>query len=175
MLAGKFASLSTTMVMARRSVHLITPFLGKLEEAFNKYFVMGAQCLSGWVLDSRPRDCGFEPHRRHCLVSSSNPSLVLVQLRMTRPYITERFSMGRIDSNCAHTFAYNWQLLLLNDSAEGGNIYLHESVRPGCDLTRDTWICSQTRICGQTRYWLPTRPGTCIREYLCQQQLLCQQ
>ena len=46
-LAGKFAFLSTTMVMARRSVHLITPFLGKLEEAVNQYFVMGAQCLSG--------------------------------------------------------------------------------------------------------------------------------
>ena len=46
-LAGKFAFWSTTMVMARRSVHLFTPFLGKLEEAVNQYFVMGAQCLSG--------------------------------------------------------------------------------------------------------------------------------
>ena len=54
----------------------------------------GAQWLSGRVLDSRPRGCGFEPHWRHCVVSLSkniNPSLVLVQPRKTRPFITERF------------------------------------------------------------------------------------
>ena len=34
---------STTMVMAGRLAHLTTPFLGKLEEAVNQYFVMGAQ------------------------------------------------------------------------------------------------------------------------------------
>ena len=28
----------------------------------------GAQWLSGRVLDSRPRGCGLEPHRRHCVV-----------------------------------------------------------------------------------------------------------
>ena len=41
----------------------------------------GAQWLSGRVFDSRPRGRGFEPHRRHCVVSLSkniNPSLVLV-------------------------------------------------------------------------------------------------
>ena len=27
-----------------------------------------AQWLSGRVLDSRLRGCGFEPHRRHCVV-----------------------------------------------------------------------------------------------------------
>ena len=30
---------STAMVMARRSVHLTTPFLGKLEQVVNQYFV----------------------------------------------------------------------------------------------------------------------------------------
>ena len=48
----------------------------------------GAQWLSGRVLDSRPNGRGFEPHRRHCVVSLSkniNPSLVLVQPRKTRP------------------------------------------------------------------------------------------
>ena len=30
-----------------------------------------AQWLSGRVLDSRPRGRGFEPHRRHCVVSLS--------------------------------------------------------------------------------------------------------
>ena len=62
----------------------------------------GAQWLSGRVLDSRPRGRGFEPHRRHCVVSLSkniNPSLVLVQSRKTRPFITERLVMRRKESN----------------------------------------------------------------------------
>ena len=48
------------------------------------------------------RDAGFEPHRRHCVVSLSKkiyPSLVLVQPRKTRPFITERLLMGRKESN----------------------------------------------------------------------------
>ena len=63
---------------------------------------LGAQWLSGRVLDSRPKGRGFEPHRRHCVVSLSkniNPSLVLVHPRKTRPYITERLLMGREESN----------------------------------------------------------------------------
>ena len=63
---------------------------------------MGAQWLSGRVLDSRLRGLGFEPHQCHCVVSLSkniNPSLVLVQPRKTRPYITERLLMGRKESN----------------------------------------------------------------------------
>ena len=62
----------------------------------------GAQWLSGRVLDSRPKGRGFEPHRRHCVVSLSkniNPSLVLVQPRKTSPFITERLLMGRKESN----------------------------------------------------------------------------
>ena len=58
--------------------------------------------LSGRVLVSRPKGRGFEPHRRHCVVSLSksiNPSLVLVQPRKTRPFITERLLMGRKKSN----------------------------------------------------------------------------
>ena len=65
---------------------------------------MGAQWLSGRVLDSRPKGRGFESHRRHCVVSLSkniNPSLELVQPRKTCPFITERLLMGRnrINSN----------------------------------------------------------------------------
>ena len=62
----------------------------------------GAQWLSGRVLDSRPKGRGFEPRRCLCVVSLSkniNPSLVLVQPRKTRPYITERLLMGRKESN----------------------------------------------------------------------------
>ena len=63
---------------------------------------MGAQWLSGRVLDLRPKGRGFEPHRRHCVVSLSkniNPRLILVQPRKTRPFITERLLMGRKESN----------------------------------------------------------------------------
>ena len=62
----------------------------------------GGGGLSGRVFDLRPRGRGFEPHRRHCVVSLSkniNPSLVLVHPRKTRPYITERLLMGRKESN----------------------------------------------------------------------------
>ena len=63
---------------------------------------MGAQWLSGRVLYSRPKGCGFEPHRRHCFVSLSkniNRCLVLVNPRKTRPFITEILLMGRKESN----------------------------------------------------------------------------
>ena len=62
----------------------------------------GAQWLSGRVLDSRPRARGFEPHRRHCVVSLSkkiNPTLDPVQPRKNRPYITEILLMRRKESN----------------------------------------------------------------------------
>ena len=61
---------STTMAMARRTAHLITSFLGKLEEAVNQYFVSGAR-----VLDSRPNGRGFEPHPRRCVVPLSKTYL----------------------------------------------------------------------------------------------------
>ena len=53
------------------------------------------------MLDLRLRGRGFEPHKRHCDVCLSkniNPSLVLVQPRKTRPFITERFMIGRKES-----------------------------------------------------------------------------
>ena len=63
---------------------------------------MGAQWLSGRVLDSRPNCRGFELHRRNCIVSLSKniyPSLVLVQPRKTRLFTTERLLMGHKKSN----------------------------------------------------------------------------
>ena len=66
-----------------------------------------AQWFKSRVLDSRPKGRGFEPHRRHCVVSLSkniNPSLVLVQPRKTRPYKTERLLMGRKESNQAKSY-----------------------------------------------------------------------
>ena len=38
---------------------------------FTYTLTQGAQWLSGRVLDSRPKGRGFEPHRRHCIVSLS--------------------------------------------------------------------------------------------------------
>ena len=38
----------------------------------------GAQWLSGRVLDSRPRGCGFEPHWRHCVVVLEQDAFILV-------------------------------------------------------------------------------------------------
>ena len=62
------------------------------------------------VLDSRPRDHRFEPHRRHCVVSLSkniNPSLVLVLPRKTRPFISGRLLMGRKESNQRKQIKHN--------------------------------------------------------------------
>ena len=66
------------------------------------FIKLGGQWLSSRVLDLRLRGRGFEPHRRHCVVSLSkniNPGLVLVQPRKNRPFITERLLMGRKESN----------------------------------------------------------------------------
>ena len=38
--------------------------------------IAGAQWLSGRVLDSRPKGCGFEPHRRHCVVVREQDTLI---------------------------------------------------------------------------------------------------
>ena len=90
-------------------------------------YIQGAQWLSGRVLDSRSKGHGFEPHPRHCVVVLEQhiyPSLVLVQPRNTRPYITERLLMGRkrIKSN-KQTYAYK-------------HIYI-DVLRP---LTNDLWV-----------------------------------
>ena len=37
--------------------------------SYNQFIYKGAQRFSGRVLDSRPSGAGFEPHRRHCVVS----------------------------------------------------------------------------------------------------------
>ena len=39
--------------------------------------VMGAQWLSGRVLDSRPRGRGFETHRHHCVVVLEQNTFIL--------------------------------------------------------------------------------------------------
>ena len=41
------------------------------------YCELGAQWLSGRVLDSRPKGRGFEPHRRHCVVVLEQDTFIL--------------------------------------------------------------------------------------------------
>ena len=70
--------------------------------SLHKPMFLGGQWLSGRVLDLRLRGRGVKPYPHHCVVSLSNninPSLVLVQPRKTRPFITERLLMGRKESN----------------------------------------------------------------------------
>ena len=42
---------------------------------------LGAQWLSGRVLDSRPRGRGSEPHRRHCVVVLEQDTFILASGR----------------------------------------------------------------------------------------------
>ena len=42
-----------------------------------KINIVGAQWLSGRVLDSRPKGLGFEPHRRHCVVVLEQDTFIL--------------------------------------------------------------------------------------------------
>ena len=64
--------------------------------------VLNTKKIGRAVVECLTQDQGFEPHRRHCVVSLSKtiyPSLVLAQPRKTRPYITERLLMGCKESN----------------------------------------------------------------------------
>ena len=59
---------------------------------------VGAQWLSGRVLDSRPRGRGFEPHRRHCVGVLEQDTFILAYYwfkpgRLV-PVLTERLLMG---------------------------------------------------------------------------------
>ena len=68
----------------------------------HRFYCSTLRGLSGRVLDSRLKGRGFEPHPRHCVVSLSkniNLSLVLVQPRKNRPFITEILLRGHKESN----------------------------------------------------------------------------
>ena len=84
------------------------------------------------MLDSRQKGRGFEPHRRHCVVSLSkniNPSLVLVQPRKTRPFITERLLMGRKESN--QTSKFNLAFFC----SKVANLEYQLTIEPGVNLS----------------------------------------
>ena len=50
----------------------------------------GAQWLSGRVLDSRPKGCGFEPHRCHYVISLSKTQLSLLSTGSTQEDPSQR-------------------------------------------------------------------------------------
>ena len=87
-----------------KNIHVNTSYCIPYFKYFTPFHLVikGVQWLSGRMLDSRPRGCGFEPHQRHCVLSLSkniNPSLVLVQPRKACPFISERLLMGCKESN----------------------------------------------------------------------------
>ena len=72
---------------------------------FSTFYYIGKYRLFlafGHVIGNTYFSRHHHPHRCHFVVSLSknvNPSLVLVQPRKTRPFITERLLMGRNESN----------------------------------------------------------------------------
>ena len=63
------------ILSARTDTYLHELFCKTPPFCVREYPSMGAQWLSGRVLDSRPKGRGFEPHRRHCVVSLSKTHL----------------------------------------------------------------------------------------------------
>ena len=58
----------TTIIIVSEHAHqsYLTQILNAIDpKSILKY---SQSTLSGRVLDSRPRGCGFKPHRRHCAV-----------------------------------------------------------------------------------------------------------
>ena len=119
---------------------------------------MGAQWLSGRVLDSSPRSSGFEPHQRHCVVAWARhiyPSLVLVQPRKTRRCLTERLLMGSKESNqtkiiwnhheCSVYHMTFWMWFYCLQSKKDGKD--QEMIQPSPHLTQDTtWESNKNTI-----------------------------
>ena len=128
---------------------ILWPCLGTIGEwVLVAYFLsclfQGAQWLSGRVLDSRPKGRGFEPHRRHCVVSLSkniNPSLVLVQPRETRPFIAERLLMGCKESDQTKNVYFTRSVELYVSKTP---LELSEFYRQNNDLCHNKYQCSLT-------------------------------
>ena len=50
---------------------------GDITRFYCTCLIVGAQWLSGRVLDSRQRHRGFKPHRRHCVVVLEQDTFIL--------------------------------------------------------------------------------------------------
>ena len=60
-----------------RTLQIHFDMLCHLNKANVIFIGLGAQWLSGRVLDSRPKGRGFEPHRRHCVVVLEQDTFIL--------------------------------------------------------------------------------------------------
>ena len=63
-------------------VHLVCKYstyiiLGINGTIYRPVLLVGAQWLSGRVLDSRPKGHSFEPHQRHCVVVLEQDTFIL--------------------------------------------------------------------------------------------------
>ena len=74
---GSKALLTLCAEMRVQSDLLITVNDTTVYSTSDKNFFLGAQWLSGRVLDSRPKGRGFEPHRRHCVVVLEQDTFIL--------------------------------------------------------------------------------------------------
>ena len=94
---------------------------------------------SGSVVECLTRDRGFEPHRRHYIVSLSkniNPSLELVQPRKTRPFISERLLMGRKESKQT-----NIPPDILMSGSKGVGVCPWKILDPSGSLEKNSFLC----------------------------------
>ena len=61
-------------------------------------YFQGARWRSGRASDSESRDPGFDPHRRHRVVSLSKTHLLLVSLSKTHLLLTNWLNPGSVGS-----------------------------------------------------------------------------
>ena len=81
-MGGFSMSRSKWLVLFVNDLSTYERFLDRLTRDINKVAIMtdkvlGAQWLSGRVLDSRQKGRGFEPHRRHCVVVLEQDTFIL--------------------------------------------------------------------------------------------------
>ena len=100
-----------------------------------------------------------------CFVALRPKSTVMVMAGWS-VHLTTLFSWASLNKQLTSASCTYFRLLLTttllewfsgreeNDRRNYFMIYLHQSMGPGQDRTRDPWICDQTRICSQTCYRL---------------------
>ena len=75
MLQGKHSAILLTFIKLPFVIKIFV--LSIFEWPFYTSFTEGAQWLSGRVLDSRQKGCGFEPLQRHCIVVFEQDTFIL--------------------------------------------------------------------------------------------------
>ena len=97
-----------------------------------------------------------------CFFMSQSTAMVMSRQPV---HLTTLFILGKLEEAVHQYFAHILSLVtdkipsgISGREENGGRNYfminLHESMGPGWNQTRDTWICSQTPICSQAGYRL---------------------